>query len=103
MADYQLTPEADADLLAIARYTVRTWGIVQARRYEALLRDSFDGIASRRTRSRKILESRPEIRFVRCEHHYVFFQVRAKEPPLIVAIFHERMDLIRQLRHRLEP
>jgi len=34
---YELTEEADADVQAIARYTISTWGIEQAQRYEALL------------------------------------------------------------------
>jgi len=37
----------------------------------------------------------------RIEHHYVFCLLRDKDPPLIVAILHERMDLIQRLGDRL--
>ncbi|EGD59322.1 DNA gyrase inhibitor [Novosphingobium nitrogenifigens DSM 19370] len=37
----------------------------------------------------------------RIEHHYVFCLLRGNDPPLIVAILHERMDLIQQLGDRL--
>ncbi len=43
--EYELTEAADLDLLAIARYTIKTWGIEQARRYEAALEGHFRSIA----------------------------------------------------------
>ena len=38
-----------------------------------------------------------------CEHHYVFCLPRETAPALIVAIFHERMDLMARLADRLAP
>ena len=35
--EYELTEAADGDVLAIARYTVKKWGIDQARHYEKAL------------------------------------------------------------------
>jgi plasmid stabilization system protein ParE len=61
MADYELTEAADADLQAIARYTVATWGIEQARRYEALLESHFQSIGRRKARARVFLKHRPEL------------------------------------------
>jgi plasmid stabilization system protein ParE len=57
MADYQLTPEADSDVLEIARYTIKTWGEQQAERYEAKLRRCFEAIASGRAKARELLKS----------------------------------------------
>jgi len=43
----------------------------------------------------------PGLLMSRCEHHYIFFLPRDGAPTLIVAIFHERMDLMVRLADRL--
>jgi toxin ParE1/3/4 len=43
----------------------------------------------------------PGLRMARCDHHYVFCLPRETAPALIVAIFHERMDLMTRLAGRL--
>ncbi len=70
MADYQLTPEADTDVLEIARYTIKTWGEQQAERYEGKLRRCFEAIASGRAKARELLNTRSDLLVVRCEHHF---------------------------------
>ncbi|MCB9854691.1 MAG: type II toxin-antitoxin system RelE/ParE family toxin [Phycisphaerales bacterium] len=102
MADYELTAAADDDLLGIARYTIDTWGIEQARHYEALLEKHFKAIGRGDVQSRLLLEHRADLLYSRCEHHYVFFIRRENAVPLILAVFHERMDLINRLRDRLD-
>jgi toxin ParE1/3/4 len=81
MGAYELTAAADADLEAIAEYTIHAWGIEQARRYEALLEQHFQEIGSRKIRARVFLKHRPELLVSRCQHHYVFQLVRKKECP----------------------
>lgn len=103
MSEYELTPAAERDLLEIARYTIKTWGVEQADRYEAALKAHFKAIGSGEARTRVFLEHRPELRVGRCEHHYVFFLQRASACPLILAVFHENMDLMTRLRDRFEP
>jgi len=71
--EYELSEAADDDLLAIARYTVKKWGVEQARRYEAALESCFVAIGKRKIRSRVFLEKRPELLFTHCEHHYIFY------------------------------
>lgn len=103
MADYQLTADADADLSGIAAYTIETWGIEQARRYEAALVAHFAAIARSTVRCRAPFKDRPDFLVSRCEHHYVFHRVRNNQCPLILAVFHERMNLMARLRERLGP
>jgi plasmid stabilization system protein ParE len=43
----------------------------------------------------------PALRMARCQHHYVFCLPRENAPALIVAILHERMDLMKRLVDRL--
>jgi len=103
MAEYELAPAAELDLLNIARYTLATWGIEQAHRYEASLEAHFQALARGEVRTRIPIDGRPELTCSRCEHHYVFARRRAHEPLLIVAVLHESMDLMARLRERIEP
>lgn len=102
MPAYELTDAADADLQSIARYTIDTWGAEQAQRYGTLLEKHFQVIAKYPEKGRIFLSHRPDLRVSRCEHHYAFHLVRPKQGPLILAVFHESMDLMRRLRDRLE-
>ena len=102
MPVYELTRGADADLHAIARYTIANWGVEGARRYETSLEDHFSAIGRQEARTRVILKHRPELRVSRVEHHYVFHLVREHQCPLILAVLHESMDLMNRLRNRLD-
>ncbi|HXT13759.1 MAG TPA: type II toxin-antitoxin system RelE/ParE family toxin [Candidatus Angelobacter sp.] len=98
--EYQLTEAADQDLLAIARYTIRKWGVEQARRYEAILEDCFSAIAKGKIRPRVFLKRRPELLFTHCEHHYVFYVIKDDGWPLVIAVLHENMNLVARLKQR---
>ena len=43
----------------------------------------------------------PKLLMAHCEHHYAFALPREGAPALIVAILHERMDLMTRLAERL--
>ena len=43
----------------------------------------------------------PEVRIARCRHHLIFALPMDAGPTLILAILHERMDLMARLTHRL--
>ena len=101
MPDYELSIAAQDDLNGIARYTVHKWGLKQAKRYEALLVKGFWNISKGRLPSRVFLSHRPDLLFIRCEHHYIFYAPREAHPPLILAVFHENMDLMQRLQDRL--
>ena len=98
MADYQLTEDADNDLLEIARYTIKTWGLEQARHYEALLENHFRALSQKTiTDLRKPLDHRSDLLASFCEHHYVFHLKREGQCPLIIAVLHENMELLVQI------
>ena len=44
----------------------------------------------------------PELRMAHCESHYLFCLPRRDAPALIIAILHERMDLMARLAGRLQ-
>lgn len=76
-------------------------GPKQAARYAALLDAHFEKIGTDNARTRIFLQHRPELRVSRVGHHYVFHSEREKGVPLILAVLHERMDLMNRLRARL--
>lgn len=102
MAEYRLTPDAEADLWEIARYTLETWGEDQQRRYERVLIKCFEALADGSARARFPLPYRRDVRQLHCQHHYVFVIDAPDEPVTIVAVLHEKMDLVTRLEARLE-
>ena len=101
MPRYDLTPSAKADIRSIWRYTVETWGEAQADRYIQALDAKFDEIAEGTARSRTFSPRYPQVRVLRCEHHYIFYLVLEGQRPRILAVLHERMNLLARLRERL--
>lgn len=98
---YVLTDDAAEDIRGIIRYTRKTWGAVQARRYVASLEDGIVRLAGNPTRFRDMSALYPALRMAHCEHHYVFCLPQDKAPALIIAVLHERMDLMARLADRL--
>ncbi|MCX7101776.1 MAG: type II toxin-antitoxin system RelE/ParE family toxin [Methylobacter sp.] len=96
------TREAIKDLSDIASYTVESWGREQAFRYAELLNERFKEIAKGLIFSKAAFPKYPNLHVCRCEHHYIFF-VRPKKnlKPIILAVLHERMNLLVQLKERL--
>ena len=101
MTDYILTAGAEADLRGIIRYTRREWGTAQVRRYIARLEDGIARLAAGQGSFRDMSELHPALRMAHCEHHCVFCLPRDNAPALILAILHERMDLMMRLADRL--
>ena len=102
MAEYELTPAAELDLLDIALYTIETWGTQQAERYETALEEHLAALGRGEALTKTPLEHWPELRLSRCEHHDAFSLERAGAPPLVLAVFHEKLDLVARLRERLD-
>ncbi|MGR8981713.1 MAG: type II toxin-antitoxin system RelE/ParE family toxin [Gammaproteobacteria bacterium] len=98
---YELIPSAEEDLKDIARYTLKQWGTAQSLHYAGLLEKHFREIAARTAHSRTFSQRYPQVKVSRCEHHYIFYIHANEKPPRIIAVLHERMDMLAQLKHRL--
>lgn len=99
MTGYRLTRSAREDLIDIWLYTEERWGEAQADDYQDALHACCERIAAGLVRARA-LEELGDIRSVRCRHHHLFF-IEQDAGPIILAVFHEKMDLIERLRERL--
>lgn len=99
MKSYDLTLSAEEDLRGIWIYSCETWGIDQADRYLNQIEACCEAIGNDQARS-KTHDALPDgVRAHRCEHHYIFWLIGAR--PIILAILHERMDLVNCLKDRL--
>jgi toxin ParE1/3/4 len=99
---YVLTTEAEADLRGIIRYTRKEWGAAQVRRYIGDLEEGIATLAAGQGLFTDMGEVYPALRVARCNHHYIFCLPRDGMPALIVAILHERMDVMTRLTGRLD-
>ncbi len=99
MKSYSFTLAAEEDLRGIWRYTYETWGLNQAETYFNQIEACCEGVGNRRAQSRA-LEGLPDgIRIHRCENHYIVWLDEGL--PVIIAVLHERMDVVKWLKDRL--
>ena len=99
---YILTRSAAAELREIVRYTQREWGTTQCRMYIERLETTATQLALGEGVFRTRDDLLPGLRVRRAGHHYIFCLPQVAEPPVILAILHERMDLITRLKERLD-
>ncbi|MCB9834309.1 MAG: type II toxin-antitoxin system RelE/ParE family toxin [Planctomycetes bacterium] len=101
MPDVVLAEQAEIDLLEVGRYTALTWNLEQAERYLRRLQEHFEKIAKRQVLEKPVFEHRSDLKYSHCQRHVVFFAREDDSRVLIIAILHERMDLLNRLRDRL--
>lgn len=101
MINYILTTEAEEDVRNIIRYTRKKWGVTQVRRYIAGLEEGMNSLATGRGYFKDMSGIFPELRLVHCQHHYIFGLPQKGAPMLIIAIFHEKMELMAKLSNRI--
>ncbi|MDF1670165.1 MAG: type II toxin-antitoxin system RelE/ParE family toxin [Roseovarius sp.] len=99
MAEYQFTVSAREDLINIWLYTQETWGEEQADRYQEQLHGCCQKLAGRKSLGKRASGVNGALVY-HCQHHFLFF-LRENDDVIILAVLHERMDLIARLRDRL--
>ena len=90
MASFRFSRLAEADLLSIAAYTLRTWGEAQAIRYIDDLEACCQRLADNPALGRSCDYVRPGLRRMEQAKHVVFFRPE-EEGILVSRILHERM------------
>ena len=97
MCQYRLSKLADSDIAGIADYTIRQFGIQQARRYRDGLETIFRRLAEYPNSGRSAGHLAPGLRRMNFESHVIFF-LHDGAGVLIVRILHQRMAF---KRHRM--
>lgn len=98
---YVLTRSAEADLRDIVHYTSAQWGPQQCEAYVAALDERATALAQGQSPYKDMSSLLPGLRVAACGKHYIFCMPRPKAPALILAILHERMDILARLKSRL--
>lgn len=98
---YRLTKGAANDLRGIVRYTVEQWGEAQCRAYVAQIEEAACALAQGRGVFKTLDDLHPGLRMKLAGHHHLFCLPQPGSPALILAILHERMDLMMRLKGRL--
>ena len=96
MGSYALSRKADADIEAIAEFSLQRWGLVQAGSYILGLHETFRMLAEFPDLGRDASHIRPEYRKIETASHSVFYRKTA-DGVLIVRVLHQQMDLGRHL------
>jgi len=98
---FSYTRQAENELREILRYTTRKWGPAQARAYARKIEQTATALATGRGVFREWDDLLPGLRVKSAGSHFVFCVARENQPALVLAILHERMDLIERLKERL--
>ena len=100
--NYELTAWADEDLLGIAHHTLDHWGKPQAERYDLQLRERFTIIGEGAVPFQLPLKRYPKLRLYRYGEHRIFYLHDPNAKPVIIAVFHRKMNLKHHLLERLK-
>lgn len=98
---YVLSNGAAADLREITRYTLAHWGEAQCRSYVAKLEAKAEALARGRGAFKDMSSVLPGLRAALAGKHYIFCMPRQGEPAVILAILHQKMDILARLKSRL--
>lgn len=90
MAAFRFSRRAEADLVDIGAYTVRTWDEAQAERYLGQLEACCQRLADSPEFGRSCDDVRPGLRRIEVGKHVVFYR-QDQEGIFVVRILHERM------------
>ncbi len=96
MDKYSLTRRADNDLVDIAEYTIKEFGIKQARRYRDAMELCFLTLTENPYIGQDAKEFAPDLRCFEHRSHLIFYLPQASDI-LIVRILHKLMDVSKHL------
>lgn len=94
--------EAQAELREILRYTAKEWGAAQARAYALQIDEAAADLATGHGIYRDWGEALTGLRVKAAGSHFAFCVLRPGKPTLVLAILHQRMDLMARLKIRLK-
>lgn len=101
MANHERSDAALEDWREIVEYTMDRYGEKQTEKYMDGLLDCINAMAEGSGYFRDNKVKNRTIRIKHCQKHYIFGLVRKNSPIMIIAIFHEQMDLMDRLKNRL--
>ena len=99
---YEISKLAEKDWRSIVGYTIDNFGKLQVEKYTSSLLKCLDDLLKEKGKYKVIIVSGRQVMIKRCQKHYIFSLNRSGKPLLIIAIFHEQMDIMQRLKNRLD-
>ena len=101
MSGYELTKDAENDLRAVARYTLKEWGKEALTQYRKGLKAIFQKIGNDTVIKKQFSEKHPQLFVAKYKYHYIFYLTNKFEKPIIIGVIHEKRDIVNHLKKRL--
>jgi plasmid stabilization system protein ParE len=101
VALYERSHAALQDWQEIVEYTLDHHGESQTEKYTAGLISCIEAMSMSMGHYKDAKIEGYIIRIKHCQNHYIFGLVRKNTPLMVIAFFHERMDLMSRLKNRL--
>ena len=98
---FPFTEKAEADLKHIWKHTHATWGEGQADRYLYGIDDCCHTLAETPHMGKIANEVGNGVRILRYENHYICYLIH-DDTLIVIAILHERMNLLARIKSRLD-
>ncbi len=98
---YERSQESLKDWQEIVNYTLDNHGETQTIKYTKQLISCIEAMTKGEGYFKEIKIKKRTIRVIHCQKHYIFGLVREEAPLMIIALFHEKMDLMNRLKKRL--
>ncbi len=96
---YQLTPDAQTDLIEIRRYTLNQWGHEQSKAYLSELRQSINALSKTPGIGKQRLDVGTDIYSFPYASHVIYYTL-CKQGLVIFAVLHKRMLPLSHLLER---
>ena len=91
-----LSPRAVIDLEEIFEYTLETWNISQAEKYQDELFESMQSLLINNNLGTLYYHKEGNYRKLNANRHLIFYRI-TDQHCIVIRILHERMDLRKQL------
>ncbi len=99
MLTYRLTPDAQADLVEIRRFTLIRWGVEQSRKYLAELRQSMRLLSATPTLGKNRPEIGPCVHSFPHGSHVIYYLIHENQL-VVFGVLHKQMVPDRHLDQR---
>ena len=99
MPNYQLTPDAQSDLIEIRRHTMKQWGKKQSESYLMGLRKTIQTIAATPAIGKLRIEVNKNVFSFPYSSHVVYYVINNQEI-VIFGVLHKRMVPVKHLTNR---
>ncbi|WP_338885769.1 type II toxin-antitoxin system RelE/ParE family toxin [Xenorhabdus sp. TH1] len=90
ISHYRLTPDTQADLIEIRRFTVQQWGEVQSEKYLSGLQQTFRLLASTPALGRDRPDVGSGVLSFPYVSHVIYYLIHERQP-VIFGVLHKRM------------